>query len=174
MSRSAPSRLYALLATILMVQGCDQGSSTHGNQTTAANPAQSGQTSDAAGEIYLSCELIDPQAERYRYYFAYNPDEGTFLWGDLEFEVVRNTSTELWSKYDEYQLRDFPHDATDFRLNRISGAAQITYLLKPTPSEISECEESLDPELHWACEGYTAISEHNQTGTCEVVDRAIE
>lgn len=121
-----------------------------------------------AQEIYLACALVGPQKSDYRYSFTFDPGKGKLFWveGSQEFEVFRNTSTELWASHG-MKFRDFPHDSTDFRLNRVTGAAEVTYLRKPSPAEVASCKK----QRSWGCEDFIVLTQHAETGSCTVVDR---
>lgn len=125
----------------------------------------------SAQEIYLACAVIGPQKSDYRYSFAFDPGKGTLFWveGSQEFKVLRNTSTQLWASH-EMRFRDFPHDSTDFRLNRITGAAEVNYLRKPSPIEVAHCKQ----QRSWGCEDLIVLTQHAETGSCTVVDRIIK
>ena len=107
----------------------------------------------------------------YQYSFAFNPEKATLFWveGTQKFKVIRNTSTQLWASH-EMKFRDFPHDATDFRLNRVTGAAEMNYLRKPSPADITSCKK----ERSWGCEAFLVLTEKTENGTCAVVDRLVK
>ena len=122
-------------------------------------------------EIYLAWSLIGPSNQTFQYSFAFDPVRGTLLWveGSQEFKVFRNTSSQLWASH-EMKFRDFAHDAIDFRLNRVTGVAEVNYLHKPLPAEVASCKN----QRSWGCEDFLVLSEYSETGSCRVVDRAIK
>lgn len=122
-------------------------------------------------EIYLTCSLTGPKNAPYQYSFAFDPEKSTLFWieGTQKFKVIRNTSTQLWASH-EMKLRDFPHGATDFRLNRMTGAAEMNYLRKPSATDVESCKK----ERNWGCEDFSVLTEKSERGTCQVVDRAVK
>jgi hypothetical protein len=89
-----------------------------------------------SAEIYLSCSLANARGHHFHYSFAFDSQGGTLFWvgGSQELEVFLNTSSQLWV-FHASRFRDFPYERTDFRVNRITGAAEITYLRNPTDDE---------------------------------------
>ncbi len=67
------------------------------------------------------------------------------------------------------KFRDFPHDSTGFRLNRINGAVEVNYLRKPSPAEVASCKK----QRSWGCEDLFVLTQYAETGNCAVVDRTI-
>ncbi|MEP7297773.1 MAG: hypothetical protein ABI702_16435 [Burkholderiales bacterium] len=129
-------------------------------------------TTQASGrELYLSCSLVGPANQNFEYVFAFDPAKGTLLWveGSQELKVFRNTEAQLWASH-EGKFRDFPHDRSDFRLNRVTGAAEVIYLHKPLPSEVANCKKSRS----WGCESYLVLAEFSEIGRCTVVERVIK
>ena len=124
-----------------------------------------------AQEIYLTCALMGPQNRDYRYSFAFDPAKGTLFWveGSQEFKIFRNTATQLWASH-KVKYRDFPHDETDFRLNRVSGSAEINYLRNPSPADVASCKRQ---GSSFSCEDSVVLSQYNEFGSCTVVDRVI-
>ena len=121
-------------------------------------------------EIYLVCSLVGPGSKPYQYSFAFDPEKATLFWveGTQKFKIIRNTSTQLWGSH-EMKVRDFPHDATDFRLNRVTGTAEMNYLRKPSTADIASCKK----ERTWGCEDFLVLTEKAENGTCAVVDRLV-
>lgn len=121
-------------------------------------------------ETYLACSLTDADGKRYQYSFAFDAEKVALFWveGSQKFEVVRDTSTQLWASH-EVKFRDFPYDAMDFRLNRVTGAAEISYLRKPSPVDVASCKK----ERNWGCEDFQVLTEKSENGTCTVVDRVV-
>jgi len=131
-----------------------------------------GMSFSASGqEMYLTCSLTGPEHVVHEYSFAFDLEKSTFFWveGTQEFKVIRNTSTQLWTSH-EMKFRDFPHDATDFRLNRVTGTAEINYLQKPSVAEVAKCKK----ERSWGCEEFLVLTEKSEHGDCQVADRAIK
>lgn len=93
-------------------------------------------------EIYLSCSLTAPEHVVQQCSFAFDSEKSTFFWveGHQQFKIIRNTSTQLWASH-EMKFGDFSHDATDFRLNLVTGTAKINYLQKPSAAEIATCKK---------------------------------
>jgi hypothetical protein len=122
-------------------------------------------------EIYLVCSLIGPENTRYQYSFSFDTEKSTLFWieGSQKLKVIRNTSTQLWASH-KMKFRDFPHDETDFRLNRVTGAAEISYLRKPSPADIAGCMR----ERNWGCEDLIVLTEKSESGTCKVIDRVVK
>lgn len=122
-------------------------------------------------EIYLACSLVGPGSKPYQYSFAFDSEKSTLFWveGTQTFKVIRNTSTQLWGSH-EMKFRDFPHDATDFRLNRVTGAAEMNYLHKPSTTDVADCKK----ERNWGCEDFLVLTEKSENGTCAVVDRIVK
>jgi len=122
-------------------------------------------------EMYLTCFLTGPENVPHQYSFAFDPEKSTLFWveGTQKFKVIRNTSTQLWASH-EMKFRDFPHDATDFRLNRVTGAAEMNYLRKPSAADVASCKK----ERNWGCEDFLVLTEKSERGTCQVVDRAVK
>lgn len=122
-------------------------------------------------ETYLACSLVGPGNKPYQYSFAFDPEKITLFWveGTQEFKVFRNTSTQLWASH-EMKFRDFPHDQTDFRLNRVTGAAEMNYLRKPSATDVANCKK----ERNWGCEDFLVLTEKSENGTCAVVDRMVK
>lgn len=127
--------------------------------------------SASSREMYLSCSLTGPEIVPYQYSFAFNPEKSTLFWveGAQKFKVIRNTSTQLWASH-EITFRDFPHDVTDFRLNRVTGAAEMNYLRKPSSADVTSCKK----ERNWGCEDFLVLTEKSERGVCQVVDRAVK
>ena len=131
-----------------------------------------GMSLSASGrEMYLTCSLTDPEQVVRQYSFAFDPEKSTFFWveGSQEFKVIRNTSMQLWASH-EMKFRDFSHDATDFRLNRVTGAAEINYLQKPSATEVAKCRK----ERSWGCEDFLVLTEKSERGDCQIAERAIK
>lgn len=122
-------------------------------------------------EIYLSCSLVGPSGQRYLYSFAFDEEKGTLFWveGGQKFKILRNTSTQLWAEHG-MKFRDFPHDQTGCRLNRVTGVAEIYYLRKPSPDQIASCKKA----HNWGCEDPLVLTEKSESGTCDLTDRAIK
>jgi hypothetical protein len=122
-------------------------------------------------EIYLTCSLTGPEQVVHQYSFAFDPEKSTLFWveGTQEFKVIRNTSTQLWASH-EMKFRDFPHDATDFRLNRVTGASEINYLQEPSAAEVAKCKK----EKSWGCEDFLVLTEKSEHGDCQIAERAIK
>lgn len=122
-------------------------------------------------DMYLTCSLTGPEHVVHQYSFAFDPEKSTLFWvdGTQEFKVIRNTSTQLWASH-EMKFRDFPHDATDFRLNRVTGAAEVNYLQKPAAVEIAKCKK----EGSWGCEDFLVLTEKVEHGDCQIAERAIK
>ena len=127
--------------------------------------------SSSSQEIYITCSLTGPQNMQYQYSFAFDSDESTLFWieGTQHFQVIRNTSTQLWASH-EKKFGDFPHDETHFRLNRVTGAAEMQYLLKPSAADIYSCKKTRNS----GCEDLLVLTEKSEHGTCRVVDQAIK
>lgn len=122
-------------------------------------------------EMYLTCSLTGPENTRHQYSFAFDPEKSTLFWveGTQKFKVVRNTSTQLWASH-EMKFRDFPHDSTDFRLNRVTGTAEMNYLRKPSAGDVASCKK----ERNWGCEDFLVLTEKSENGACQVVDRTVK
>ena len=122
-------------------------------------------------ELYLSCSLVGSANQTFRYSFAFGEAKATLLWveGNQELRVVRNTATQLWASHDG-KFRKFPHDATDFRLNRVTGAAEVNYLHRPLPAEVANCKK----QRSWGCEDAFVLAQFSETGRCTAVERAIK
>ena len=122
-------------------------------------------------EMYLSCSLTGPDNNRKQYSFAFDPERGTLFWveGTQKLEVSRNTSTQLSASH-EVKFHDFAYDMTHFRLNLVTGAAEISYSRKPSSAEVASCKK----ERNWGCEDYLVLTEKSENGTCNVTDRAIK
>lgn len=142
----------------------------------AAGPAPTSPTIASSGEIYLSCNLNRPDGTSSQISFAYDPSKGTLYSVDrsANYRVDRNTSTELWANL-ETTYRDFPPTAfaTGFRLNRITGAASVEFLHKPTEPEVETCKKH-PGMFEDICRDYVVLTEHAQNGKCAVVDRAVK
>ena len=121
--------------------------------------------------IYLACSLVGPGSQSYQYSFSFDAEKATLFWveGTQKFKVIRNTSTQLWGSH-EMKFRDFPHDATDFRLNRVTGAAEMNYLRKPSTADVASCKK----ERNWGCESFLVLTEKSENGTCAVADRLVK
>lgn len=122
-------------------------------------------------EMYLTCSLTGPENTRYQYSFAFDPEKSTLFWveGTQKFKVIRNTSTQLWASH-EMKFRDFPHDATGFRLNRVTAAAEMNYLLKPSQADVASCKKERD----WGCEDFLVLTDKSENGTCKAVGRTVK
>ena len=122
-------------------------------------------------EIYLACSLTDKSNTVYDYSFVFNPKKETFFWinGTQNFMVIRNTSSQLWA-WQEMKFRNFPHDRTYFRLNRVSGEAEMSYVRKPSAQEIAKCKK----EQSFGCESFFVLEERSENGRCRLTERAIE
>ncbi len=128
------------------------------------------------GAIYLSCNLIGAEGKSSQYSFAYDPGKGKLYSVDraAAYRVDRNTSTELWANL-ETTYSDFPPtaSATGFRLNRVTGAASVEYLHKPSDAEVEICKKH-PGMFDDICRSYVVLTEHAQSGRCAVVDRAVK
>lgn len=122
-------------------------------------------------ELYLSCSLVGPNDQNFQYSFAFNPTKETLSWveGSQEFKVFRNTSTQLWASH-KMKFRDFAYDQTDFRLNRVTGVAEINYLHKTSGAEVESCKK----QRSWGCDDFLVLTEHSEAGRCTVVDRVVK
>jgi hypothetical protein len=124
-----------------------------------------------AQETYIDCDLTGPQNQRYQYSFTLDPGKGALLWveGGRELKIERHTSAELLASYIG-KFRDFPYDEAFFDLNLFSGDASVTYLHDPTPDEIASCEK----QRSFGCKDPIVLSQHGETGSCSLVDRAVK
>jgi len=123
-----------------------------------------------AKEIYLACSLSDASNQTYEYSFAFDPKKETFFWveGTQNLKVIRNTSSQLWALHTS-RFRDFPHDQPYFYLNRVSGAAKISYVRKPYPEEAAKCKK----EQNWGCDSFFVLAERDEIGRCKLTERTI-
>lgn len=123
-----------------------------------------------AREMYFTCSLIGPEGARSHYSFSLDSDNSTLFWveGTQKFEIIRNTTTQLWGSH-KTKFHEFPHDETDFRLNRVTGEAEINYLRKPSAADVTSCKNA----RNWGCEAFLVLTEKSERGACQVVDRAI-
>jgi len=140
----------------------------------AVGPAPT--TVASSGEIYLSCNLNRPDGTSSQISFAYESSKGTLYSVDrsANYRVDRNTSTELWASL-ETTYSDYPPTATAtaFRLNRITGAASVEFLHKPTEAETEVCKKRQGTGALYC--GFTEVlTAYAQSGRCAVVDRAIK
>jgi hypothetical protein len=126
--------------------------------------------SASSRETYLACSLTGPENTRNEYSFALDPEKSTLFWveGTQKFKVTRNTSTQLWASR-EMQSRDIPQDSTDFRLNRVTGAAEMNYLVKLASADAASCRKTRGE----SCNEFLVLPEKSESGTCKVVDRAV-
>lgn len=122
-------------------------------------------------EIYLSCTLMAAKQQSTKYSFAFDQDKDTLLWveGSNDWKVIRNTSAQLWASH-AMKFRDFQYETTDFRLNRITGSAEITYLHAPSAEDVASCKKSKG----FGCEDPLVLTEHSEAGNCVVVDRVVK
>jgi hypothetical protein len=128
-------------------------------------------TQAARAELYLACSLVGPGAQNFEYSFAFDPAKGALLWvkGSQELKISRNTPSQLWASH-AGKFRDFPHDGTDFRLNRVTGAVEINYLHKPLPAEVADCKK----QRSWGCSDPIVLTQYSESGRCAIVDRVIK
>lgn len=142
----------------------------------AAGPAPTSPTIASSGEIYLFCNLYRPDGTGSQISFAYDPGKSTLYSVDrgANYRVDRNTSTELWANL-ETMYSDFPPTATAtaFRLNRITGAASVDFLHKPTEPEIEICKKRPGTGALY-CDMTEVLTAYAQSGRCAVVDRAVK
>jgi hypothetical protein len=120
---------------------------------------------------YLRCDLKNPANEQFTYSFAFDRVNGTLLWVEpsQSFTVTKNTDSELWAQH-ATRYRNFAYDQTDFRLNRVTGAAEVLYLRKPTADEEAACLK----QRGWGCTDFFVVTEHSESGTCVPVERRIQ
>lgn len=119
-------------------------------------------------EIHLVCLLVGPGSKSYQYSFVFDSEKSSLYWveGTQAFEVIRNTSTDLWGAH-QIKFRDFPHDATNFYLNRVTGAAEMTYSQKRSATAVADCKKVQS----WGCEDSLVLTENSEIGTCSVLNR---
>lgn len=121
--------------------------------------------------LYLSCSLTNAKGAQASYSFAFDPHKSTLLWVEPSqpFKVTKNTDAELWAEH-TMKYRDFSYDQADFRLNRVTGEGRISYLKKPTAQEIEQCNK----ERGWGCNSFLVLTEHDEAGSCAIVQRRVE
>ena len=120
-------------------------------------------------ETYLSCSLTGPENTRNEYSFALDSDKSTLFWveGSQTLKITRNTSTQLWASQEVKPL-DATRDSTDFRLKRVTGAAELNRLLRLS-SDAASCRK----EQNRGCEEFIVVPEKSEVGTCRSVGRAV-
>jgi len=122
-------------------------------------------------EMYLACSMTGPEFTVNQYSFVFDAQKSSLFWieGTQSFKVIRNTSTQLWASH-AMKFQDFQYDATDFRLNRVTGAAEINYLRKPSKAKVVECNK----ERSWGCDDFLVLTEKSEHGSCKITDRKVE
>lgn len=119
---------------------------------------------------FISCTLSAPSSARQNYTFEFKPKENSLFWveGTQELEVIRNTESQLWAQHTG-KYRPFAYDQTSFQLNRVTGNAELFYSRKPTPGEISSCQNG----HNFGCDSWVVLTEHTETGVCTKQTRRI-
>lgn len=137
------------------------------------------QTSSIAKDMFLKCNLKPANGDETEYTFHFDPIAKKLHWaeGNIDLKVIQSSKTIIVATHNFRFHTGFEYDETDFRLNRITGAAEIDYDRKPTENETKDCQEKLPKpkgKEHTWCEDYIVLTQHTENGVCALTERAIQ